>query len=95
MKKGAHMDEIVAATQEQVLEVAKDVLERGVNGGELTPENATHQVMVLGAMFAVALAIAGKSPDEALDALVRDAMEEHLRTCPEHGNHNEDTRGYL
>lgn len=88
------MDETVAATQEQVLEVAKDVLERGVQQGELTPENPTHQVMVLGAMFAVALAIAGKSPDEALDDLVRGAMEQHLRDCPNHENH-EDSPGYL
>lgn len=53
------------ASVEQVIAAAQEVLFRGVVQGQLDPSNASHQVIVCGAMLVMACASSGMSPDEA------------------------------
>lgn len=51
--------------QEKMVEMAQEVLLRGVIQGQMSPDNAQHQIIVAGAMIILAAAHAGISLAEA------------------------------
>lgn len=65
-----------AALAEEMVELAKEVILKGVIQGEMSPNIAQHQVIVAGAMVILAAANAGLSLGDALNRVVGGAPED-------------------
>lgn len=69
-------DETTTMLQEQMVELAKEVILKGVMQNEMSPTNPQHQIIVTGAMIILACANSGLSIAQALSRLTGENLED-------------------